>query len=124
MVVIRIVVGVLILAHGLVHLLYMARDVPEFSSGVFVAGSRVSTPTGRAGSHGDHRGRVRAGRARTMGVPGLSGIWPALTIAAASLSLVLLVAFWSSWLILGVAIDIALIAIAAIRPGWVQHIVA
>ena len=59
-----------------------------------------------------------------MGVPGLSGIWPALTIAAASLSLVLLVAFWSSWLILGVAIDIALIAIAAIRPGWVQHIVA
>jgi hypothetical protein len=31
MVVIRIVVGVLLLTHCLVHLLYLARDVPEFS---------------------------------------------------------------------------------------------
>ena len=31
MVVIRIVVGVPLLAHGLVHLLYLARNVPEFS---------------------------------------------------------------------------------------------
>ena len=30
-VVIRIVTGVLLLAHGLVHLLYLAQDVPEFS---------------------------------------------------------------------------------------------
>jgi hypothetical protein len=30
-VVIRIVTGVLVLAHGLVHLLYLASDVPEFS---------------------------------------------------------------------------------------------
>jgi hypothetical protein len=57
------------------------------------------------------------------GVSGLSRICPALTIAAASFSLVLLIAYWNKMLILGVAIDMALIAVA-IRPVWVQHIVA
>jgi len=30
-VLVRVVAGVLLLAHGLVHLLYLAQDVPEFS---------------------------------------------------------------------------------------------
>jgi hypothetical protein len=30
---VRVVAGVLLLAHGLVHLLYLAPDVPEFSKG-------------------------------------------------------------------------------------------
>jgi hypothetical protein len=32
-IVVRVVAGVLLLAHGLVHLLYLAPDVPEFSLG-------------------------------------------------------------------------------------------
>jgi hypothetical protein len=124
MVVIRIVVGVLLLAHGLVHLLYLARDVPEFS----LASSWLVPESAR-------RSVALVLIVTTVaafllvalaiwGVPALSRIWPALTIAAASFSLVLLVAYWNKMLILGVAIDMALIAVAAIRPEWVQHIVA
>jgi hypothetical protein len=124
MVVIRIVVGVLLLAHGLVHLLYLARDVPEFS----LASSWLVPESAR-------RSVALVLIVTTVaafllvalaiwGVPALSRIWPALTIAAASFSLILLVAYWNKMLILGVAIDMALIAVAAIRPEWVQHIVA
>ena len=89
MVVIRIVVGVLILAHGLVHLLYLARDVPEFSF------------------------------ASSWLVPESARRPVALVLMAATVA-----AFLNNMLILGVAIDIALMAVAAIRPGWVEHIVA
>ena len=65
-----------------------------------MAGSRVSTPTGRAGSRGDPVTAFVLVALAPWGVPGLSRIWPAPTIAAASLSLVLLVAFWNNWLML------------------------
>ena len=124
MVVIRIVVGVLLLAHGLVHLLYLARDVPEFSlASSWLVPESVRRPVALVLMVTTVAAFVLVALA-LWGVPGLSRIWPALTIAAASLSLVLLVAFWNSWLILGVAIDIALIAVGAIRPGWVEHIMA
>jgi hypothetical protein len=124
MVVIRIVVGVLILAHGLVHLLYLARDVPEFS---FASSWLVPESARRPVALVLMAATVAAFLLVALaiwGVPGLASIWSALTIGAASLSLVLLVAFWNNMLILGVAIDIALMAVAAIRPGWVEHIVA
>ena len=124
MVVIRIVVGVLLLAHGLVHLLYLARDVPEFS----LASSWLVPESARRPVAlvliATTVGAFLLVALAIWGVPGLSRIWPALTIAAASFSLVLLVAYWNKMLILGVAIDMALIAVAAIRPEWVQHIVA
>jgi hypothetical protein len=117
-------VGVLLLAHGLVHLLYLARDVPEFSLGSsWLVPESVRRPVALVLIVSTVAAFVLVALA-VWGVPGLSRIWPLLTIAAASSSLVLLVAFWNSWLILGVAIDIALIAVAAIRPGWAQHIVA
>ncbi len=34
MIAVRVVAGVLLLAHDLVHLLYLAPDVPEFSIGL------------------------------------------------------------------------------------------
>ena len=33
--------------------------------------------------------------------------------------MVLLILFWNAWLVFGFAIDIALLAVAVIRPGWV-----
>jgi hypothetical protein len=36
---------------------------------------------------------------------------------------VLLIVFWSSRLVLGVAIDLVLIAIAIARPEWAERIV-
>ena len=124
MVVIRITVGVLLLAHGLVHLLYLAREVPEFSlTSSWLVPESARRQVALVLIVTTIAAFVLVALA-VWGVPGLSRIWPALTIAAASLSLILLVAFWNIWLILGVTIDIALIAIAAIRPVWVQHIVA
>jgi hypothetical protein len=124
MVVLRIVVGVLLLAHGLVHLLYLARDVPEFSlASSWLVPESVRRPVALALMTATVAAFALLALA-VWGVPGLSRIWPVLTITAASLSLVLLVAFWNSWLVLGASIDIALIAVAAIRPGWMEHIVA
>jgi hypothetical protein len=57
------------------------------------------------------------------GVPGLSGAWPVIAIVAAVLSLGLLVAFWNSHLFVGICIDLALIALAMIRPEWIEKIV-
>jgi hypothetical protein len=124
MVVIRIVVVILLLAHGLVHLLYLARDVPEFSlASSWLVPESARRPVALVLIMTTVAAFLLAALA-IWGVPGLSRIWPALTIAAASFSLVLLVAYWNKMLILGVTIDMALIAVAAIRPVWVQHIVA
>ena len=57
------------------------------------------------------------------GVPGLSGIWPALTIGACLLSVALLAAFWDTMLVIGIGIDVALLAIAVTRPAWADRLV-
>jgi hypothetical protein len=119
---IRIVAGLLLIAHGLVHLLYVT---PEAGDARYPFTLRESwlVPEGL-------RRRVAIvliaativffvllGLA-VWGVPGLSGAWPALAIIAAASSLALLIAFWDVRLSIGVAIDVALIAVAVMRPGW------
>jgi hypothetical protein len=118
----RIVVGLLLIAHGLVHLLYLVSE-PDDESYPFTLRESWLVP---------ERGRrplavslivatitffTLLGLA-VWGVPGLSGVWPALAIVAASSSLALLIAFWDAWLTIGVGIDVALIVIAVTRPGW------
>jgi hypothetical protein len=120
--VIRIVAGLLLIAHGLVHLLYLVSEpdgedypftlrdswlVPENARrplAIFLIAATITffTLLGLA----------------VWGVPGLSGVWPVLAVVAASSSLALLVAFWDAWLTIGVGIDVALIVIAVARPGW------
>jgi hypothetical protein len=123
MVWLRIVVGVLLIAHGLVHLLYLAPDTP-FSlekSWVVPEGSR------RPVAYALMAATILAFLLVTLalwGVPGLSSVWPAVTIVAATLSLVLLVAFWNAQLVFGIVIDLALLAAAIIRPDWVERFVA
>ena len=56
------------------------------------------------------------------GVPGLASVWPALAIGGALASLALLVAFWDRQLVLGIAIDAAIIAVALWRPGWTDSV--
>ncbi len=58
-----------------------------------------------------------------MGVPGLSGIWPALTIGACLLSMALLAAFWDTVLVIGIGIGVALLAVAVTRPAWADRLV-
>lgn len=122
-VLLRVVVGILMIAHGLVHLLYLATDTPEFSfeNSWLVPDSSART-LGMALMWASVAAFVLVGLA-VWGVPGLSTTWPTLTIAASAISLVLLIVFWSSRLVLGVAIDLALIAIAVARPEWAESIV-
>jgi hypothetical protein len=117
-VLIRVVVGALLLAHGLVHLLYLAPDVPGFS----IQKSWLLPQSGR-------RTVAKLLIAATIAafaclavavwVPWLSGIWAILTIIASILSLMLLVAFWDPRVALGVLIDVALIAAAITDPQWI-----
>ncbi len=123
--VLRIVAGVLLIAHGLVHLLYFVTNedpkwpftierswlVPEAARRpvaiVLVAVTIVAF--------------ALLGLA-VWGVPGVSAIWPVLAIVGASASLVTLVVFWNAQLVTGVAIDVALIVLALWRPGWTDRI--
>jgi hypothetical protein len=121
MTLVRIAAGVLLLAHGLVHLLYLADDVPEFSldrSWLVPDAARRPLALGLVAT------TIAAFAILALavwGVPGLSAAWPALTVVACMLSMVLLILFWNTWLVFGIGIDIALLAVAVIRPDWVER---
>lgn len=124
MAVVRVVAGILLLAHGLVHLLYLASDVREFS----LARSWLVPETARRPlGIGLIAATVAAFALLALavwGVPGLSAAWPAVTIVASLLSALLLILFWNPWLVLGLAIDLALLAIAVLRPHWAEQLVS
>jgi len=121
-VVIRVVTGVLLLAHGLVHLLYLAQDVPEFSiQDSWLVPESARRPVALALIAATIAAFAVLALA-VWGVPGLSAAWPILAIVASTFSLVLLVAFWDTRVMLGVIIDIALITLAVTQPSWTQHI--
>lgn len=120
---VRIVVSVVLVAHALVHLLYVAPDVP-FSverSWLVPSGARRPVAFGLMGAI------LLAFALVTLalwGVGGLDSAWPVLTVLAAGLSGFLLVAYWNTQLLLGVIIDIALVAAALLQPQWVTDLVA
>lgn len=117
----RILVGLLLVAHGLVHLLYLVPDVSEFS-----LDRSWLVP------EADRRPVAYVLMAATVvafvlvalcvwQVPGLSNAWPVLTVVAAALSTLLLVLFWSGQLVIGLAINALLVAGAVLRPDWLER---
>jgi hypothetical protein len=120
MALVRIVAGVVVLAHGLVHLLYVAPDVTEFSTQrSWVVPEAVRQPFALALV----AATIAASAALALagwGVPGLASAWPVLAAFAGALSLVLLVAYWDARLVVGVGIDAALIALAVSQPAWLK----
>jgi hypothetical protein len=118
MVVMRIVAGVLLLAHGLVHLLYLAPDVSEFSTQrSWLVPKAARQPVALALI----TGTIAASTALAVAVWGVAGLaWPAFAVFAGALSLVLLVAYWDTQLIMGVAIDGTLITLAVVQPAWLR----
>ena len=122
LVLLKIIAGILLIAHGLVHLLYLVDDVPEFRlNDSWVVSPDASRGVGVALIAATIAASVLLGLA-VWGVPWLSGIWPVLATAAAITSLVLLAAFWDNHLAFGVAINLAIITLVAMRPDWTQHI--
>lgn len=118
----RIVIGFLLIAHGLVHLLYLTDDVPEFSlESSWLIPESASRPIALVLMWATIAAFTLLGLA-VWGVPGLTNIWPALAIVGSALSLLLLVSFWSWSLVFGVLINLAIIAVAVIRPEWTDRI--
>lgn len=123
MVVARIATGVLLVAHGLVHLLYLVSDVPEFSlDQSWLVPEAARRPLGL----GLMAATVAAFALLALAVwvvPWLSAAWPVLTVAACLLSAVLLVLFWDIHLVFGLAIDVAIFAVTVTRPHWAQQLI-
>jgi len=57
------------------------------------------------------------------GVPWLPAACLVLTVAACLLSAVLLVLFWDTHLVFGLAIDVALLAVAVTHPRWAEQLI-
>ncbi|KAB7740645.1 hypothetical protein GA707_19020 [Nostocoides sp. F2B08] len=121
LIVLRVLVGVLLVAHGLVHLLYLASDVTEFS----LDRSWLVPEAGR-------RPVAYVLMAATIvafvlvalcvwQVAGLTSAWPTITVIAAGLSTVLLLLFWNWHLVFGLVINAALVVGAVVRPAWLEQ---
>lgn len=113
---IRAVVGVVLIAHGLVHLLYLTpeaenRTYPFTLRGSWLVSEPLRRPVALVLMVATVAPFALLGLA-VWGVPWLSTAWPVLAVIAAVLSLVLLIAFWDLRLLIGVAIDVGLIALA------------
>lgn len=120
-VVARVLVGAVLLAHGLVHLLYLAPDVDAFSLDSGVLPETIRRPTALALVWATVVAFALVALS-TWGVPGLASAWPVLTIVAAAVSAVLLVAFWDRQLVVGLAIDAALVVLALWQPAWLDEL--
>lgn len=121
---IQIVLGLLLVAHGLVHLMwFVPNDDPAwpFSLDRSWLPSEASRRTvGTALIALVVAAFALLGPA-VWGVPGLVSIWPALTIVGAVASAAILVIFWNRQLVLGVVIDVALVVVALWQPGWTDR---
>jgi hypothetical protein len=121
---VRIVLGVLVVAHGLVHLLWFAPSTDQAwpfrldRSWLLSEGTRKPVAVVLIAL-------IVAGFAllglAVWGVPGLTSIWPILAIVASAASLAVLGLFWDRQLLWGVAIDVALIAVALWQPTWTDR---
>lgn len=118
----RVVGGGLLIAHGLVHLLYLVGDVREFRlDDSWVVPRDAARPVGMTLITATIIASVLLGLA-VWGVPGLAALWHVWALVAAITSLVLLTAFWDNHLVFGVAIDLVLVALAVTQPGWTDRI--
>jgi hypothetical protein len=124
-VLVRIIVGLLLVAHGLIHLMWFAsNDDPKWPFRLdrsWLLPESTRRPVAIALITLIVVGFALLGLA-VWGVPGLASIWPALLIGAAVASLAVLVLFWDRQLLLGVAIDVVLIVVAVGRPGWTDRL--
>jgi hypothetical protein len=122
---IKIVLGMILLAHGLVHLLYLSTDARDASYPFTLENSLLPEAARRPVAYLLLGATVAAFALLGLaiwGLPGLAGLWAPLAIAAAAVSLALLITFWDTRLLAGVAIDLALVVFAVTRPEWTDRI--
>jgi hypothetical protein len=116
----RILVGLFLVAHGLVHLLYLTPKPEEDQSYPFVPETRwITSALGLEPALAKTFARALAViTAVAFVVAGCAlivnaAIWQPAVVFASSISLVLLLLFFHPWLLVGIGIDIVIIASAA-----------
>ncbi|EWT02230.1 hypothetical protein N865_06455 [Intrasporangium oryzae NRRL B-24470] len=123
---VRVVLGTLLIAHGLVHLLFVVPAAADPAYPFALERSWLLPEAARRPVAGVLMGAVVlafvASALALWGVPGLAGGWSPITIVAGGLSIGLLVAFWDIRLWIGVAISVALIVLAVLRPAWLDPV--
>jgi hypothetical protein len=128
----KIVLGIFVVAHGLVHAILAIAPNPADSDakpGAFFTASERSWLLPPLGLNAtaiqwigiilvalSTLGFVLAGLG-IFGVAGLSAIWRTLAVVSAAISLLLLISFWHPWLPVGVLIDMAIL-VALIWAKW------
>jgi hypothetical protein len=112
---IRMLLGALLVADGLVHLRWLApNDDPAWPFRLnrsWLLSEATRKPVAVALVALIVAGFTLLGLA-VWGVPGLTAIWPGLAVGAAVVSLTALVLFWDRQLLFGVAIDVVLVVVA------------
>jgi hypothetical protein len=120
----KIALGIFLMAHGAVHAILAVAPNPgeeEARPGAFFTAVDRSWLLPQLGLDAgvirwigiilvalSALGFILAGLG-VLGVPGLSAVWRSVAIGSSCLSLLLLILFWYPWLIVGVAIDIAVL---------------
>lgn len=132
--VIRIVIAVLLIAHGLVHLSMAFVPLPQ-PSGLRTPfwptwwrnatdPQWLASKTGLSASVVQTAGWLLWGGSLILyvlagfglfGFPGLNGIWAQLTLGGSVLSLLLLVFYWHPWLFVGAALSLAFLLMTLIH---------
>lgn len=123
--VVRVVVGLLLVAHGLVHLLYLVTNADRSWPFRLDRSWLVPQAARRPLAVGLIALTVVAFVLLALsvwGVPGVAAVWPWLALSAGAVSLVVLVIFWDRQLLVGVAIDVMLVVLALWRPEWTGRI--
>ena len=124
--------ALLLIAHGLVHAGLAAAPIPndpDPKPGAFFTAAARSWLLPKLGLNSSTiqwigiilvvfatLGFVLAGLGG-LGVPGLNAIWQTLAVFSACVSLLLLILFWHTWLVLGVLIDIGIL-VALLWAKW------
>jgi hypothetical protein len=122
----KVVIGILLAAHGLVHLLYFVTNAedpkwPFTLERSWLLPEPARRPVAIVLIAVTAVGFVLLGLA-VAGVPGLGAIWPVLAVVAAVASLLTLLIFWNVQLVAGIAIDVVVLVLAFWRPEWTDRI--
>lgn len=120
----KILFGLLMIVHGLVHAGLTPAPIPndsESKPGAFFTASSRSWLLPQLGLNApavrwigivlvalSTLGFVLAGLG-VLGVPGLTLVWRTLAIGSSCLSLLLLILFWHPWIIVGALIDVVIL---------------
>lgn len=119
--VLRIVVGGLLVAHGLVHLMWFASSKdpawPFHLDRSWLLPEQARRPVGIVLVAVVVAAFTLVGLA-VWGVPLLAPMWAGLAVVGAVASLAVLVVYWDRQLVWGLAIDVVVLVVALWRPGW------